>query len=123
MTKTEILLVLIGGVFVLEMVSVILQVGSFKLRGGKRIFRMSPIHHHFELSGWSEWKVVTVFWIAGLVLAVAGLALYRFSAGYEFPEAAPSDAGRDTIVNRHRRAAAALSLSKEESPSARRFLA
>jgi phospho-N-acetylmuramoyl-pentapeptide-transferase len=81
LTKTEIMLVLIGGVFVVEMISVILQVGSFKLRGGKRIFRMSPIHHHFELSGWSEWKVVTVFWTAGLLLAAAGLTLYRFGGG------------------------------------------
>jgi phospho-N-acetylmuramoyl-pentapeptide-transferase len=66
------LLIVIGGVFVLEMLSVILQVGSFKLRG-KRIFKMSPIHHHFELSGWSEWKVVTVFWTVGLALAAIGL--------------------------------------------------
>ncbi|OXM15681.1 phospho-N-acetylmuramoyl-pentapeptide-transferase [Paenibacillus herberti] len=80
LTKTEVLLILIGGVFVIEMVSVILQVGSFKLRG-KRIFRMSPIHHHFELSGWSEWKVVTIFWAVGLVLAAAGLALYRIGGG------------------------------------------
>ena len=72
LTKTELLLILIGGVFVIEMLSVILQVSSFKLRG-KRIFRMSPIHHHFELLGWSEWKVVSVFWLAGLVLAAAGL--------------------------------------------------
>lgn len=76
LTKTELLLVIVGGVFVIEMLSVILQVGSFKLRG-KRIFRMSPIHHHFELAGWSEWKVVTVFWTAGLVLALVGLALGR----------------------------------------------
>ncbi|AJY76366.1 phospho-N-acetylmuramoyl-pentapeptide-transferase [Paenibacillus beijingensis] len=76
LTKTELMLVIVGGVFVMEMLSVILQVGSFKLRG-KRIFRMSPIHHHFELVGWSEWKVVTVFWTAGLVLAVVGLALGR----------------------------------------------
>lgn len=76
LTKTELLFVIIGGVFVIEMVSVILQVGSFKLRG-KRIFKMSPIHHHFELSGWSEWKVVTVFWAAGLLLAAVGLALQR----------------------------------------------
>lgn len=80
LTKTEILLVLIGGVFVVEMISVILQVGSFKLRG-KRIFKMSPIHHHFELSGWSEWKVVTVFWAVALALATAGLALYRIGGG------------------------------------------
>jgi phospho-N-acetylmuramoyl-pentapeptide-transferase len=72
LTKTELLLIVIGGVFVLEMLSVILQVGSFKLRG-KRIFKMSPIHHHFELSGWSEWKVVTVFWTVGLALAAIGL--------------------------------------------------
>lgn len=62
------------------MISVILQVGSFKLRG-KRIFKMSPIHHHFEPSGWSEWKVVTVFWAVGLALATAGLALYRIGGG------------------------------------------
>ncbi|SFI60277.1 Phospho-N-acetylmuramoyl-pentapeptide-transferase [Paenibacillus sp. UNC496MF] len=76
LTKTEILLVVIGGVFVLEMLSVILQVGSFKLRG-KRIFKMSPIHHHFELSGWGEWKVVTVFWFVGAVFAAIGLYLGR----------------------------------------------
>ncbi|WP_314584471.1 phospho-N-acetylmuramoyl-pentapeptide-transferase [Paenibacillus terrigena] len=73
LTKTELLFIIIGGVFVIEMLSVILQVGSFKLRG-KRIFKMSPIHHHFELSGWSEWRVVITFWIVGLLLA--GLGLY-----------------------------------------------
>src|SRR5690606_39328345 len=72
LTKTELLLILIGGVFVLEMLSVIIQVTSFKLRK-KRVFKMSPIHHHFELSGWSEWKVVTVFWSVGLLLAIIGL--------------------------------------------------
>jgi len=72
LTKTELLLVVIGGVFVLEMLSVIIQVTSFKLRK-KRVFKMSPIHHHFELSGWSEWKVVTVFWSVGLILAIIGL--------------------------------------------------
>jgi phospho-N-acetylmuramoyl-pentapeptide-transferase len=76
LTKTELLLVVIGGVFVLEMLSVIIQVGSFKTRG-KRVFKMSPIHHHFELSGWSEWRVVTTFWLAGFILAVAGLILYK----------------------------------------------
>ncbi|WP_274651856.1 phospho-N-acetylmuramoyl-pentapeptide-transferase [Paenibacillus humicola] len=76
LTKTEFLLIIIGGVFVLEMLSVILQVGSFKLRG-KRIFKMSPIHHHFELSGWSEWRVVTVFWLAGVLFAALGIALGR----------------------------------------------
>lgn len=74
LTKTELLLVIIGGVFVLEMLSVIIQVGSFKLRK-KRVFKMSPIHHHFELSGWSEWKVVTVFWSVGIVFALIGIWL------------------------------------------------
>lgn len=72
--KQELLLLLIGIVFVIETLSVILQVGSFKLRK-KRIFKMSPIHHHFELSGWSEWKVVTVFWSVGLIAALIAVAL------------------------------------------------
>lgn len=67
--KEELLLLLIGLVFVIETLSVILQVGSFKLRG-KRIFKMSPIHHHFELSGWSERKVVGVFWSTALIVAL-----------------------------------------------------
>lgn len=74
LTKMELMLVIVGGVFVLEMLSVILQVASFKLRG-KRIFKMSPIHHHFELVGWSEWRVVTTFWSVGLLLAVIALFL------------------------------------------------
>lgn len=69
LVKQELLLLLIGLVFVIETLSVILQVGSFKLRK-KRIFKMSPIHHHFELSGWSEWKVVIVFWSTGLIVAL-----------------------------------------------------
>lgn len=76
LAKMEILLIIIGGVFVLEMLSVILQVASFKLRG-KRIFKMSPIHHHFELSGWSEWRVVTVFWLVGILFASIGFVLGR----------------------------------------------
>lgn len=75
-TKTELLFIVIGGIFVIEMLSVVLQVGSFKLRG-KRIFKMSPIHHHFELSGWSEWRVVVTFWVVGLVLAGIGLYLNK----------------------------------------------
>ncbi|MFV9509989.1 phospho-N-acetylmuramoyl-pentapeptide-transferase [Tepidibacillus sp. LV47] len=74
LTKTELLLVIIGGVYVIETLSVIIQVISFQTRG-KRIFRMSPIHHHFELSGWSEWKVVTVFWLVGFVFAGIGVYL------------------------------------------------
>jgi len=72
--KQELLLLLFGIVFVIETASVILQVGSFKLRK-KRIFKMSPIHHHFELSGWSEWKVVSVFWLVGLIAAVIAVVL------------------------------------------------
>ncbi len=73
-TETEFLLPIIGGVFVVEALSVMLQVASFKTRG-KRIFRMSPLHHHYELVGWSEWRVVTTFWFAGLVLAVIGVVI------------------------------------------------
>lgn len=69
LTKTELLLVIAGGIYVLEALSVTMQVTYFQLTGGKRIFRMSPIHYHFQLGGWSEWKVVTVFWLTGLVLA------------------------------------------------------
>lgn len=71
-TKHELLLVIIGGIFVLEAVSVITQVASFKLTG-KRIFRMAPIHHHFELKGWPEPKVIVRFWIIAIMLAVVGL--------------------------------------------------
>lgn len=74
LTHTEILLAVIGFVFVCEALSVIIQVISFQTTG-KRVFRMSPIHHHFELGGWSEWKVVTVFWCVGLIASVAGLSL------------------------------------------------
>lgn len=72
LTKTELLFIIIGGIFVIEMLSVIIQVVSFKTRG-KRVFRMAPIHHHFELSGWSEWRVVITFWVVGIVLAGLGL--------------------------------------------------
>jgi phospho-N-acetylmuramoyl-pentapeptide-transferase len=65
-----------GGVFVLEAASVILQVGSFKLRG-KRIFKMAPIHHHFELKGWAEPKVIVRFWIISLILVLFGLATLK----------------------------------------------
>jgi phospho-N-acetylmuramoyl-pentapeptide-transferase len=75
--KQELLLPFIGGVFILEMVSVILQVGSYKLRGGKRIFKMAPLHHHFELIGWSEAKVITRFWIMALVFALFALTTLK----------------------------------------------
>lgn len=71
------LLVLVGGVFVAEALSVMLQVVYFKASGGKRIFRMSPLHHHFELSGWPETKVTARFWIGSLACSLAGLALVR----------------------------------------------
>lgn len=74
--KQEVLLLFVGGIFVLEALSVILQVGSFKLRG-KRIFRMAPIHHHFELLGWSESKVIVRFWIAALVFALFALTTLK----------------------------------------------
>jgi phospho-N-acetylmuramoyl-pentapeptide-transferase len=76
LTKTEVLLLVIGGVFVIEVCSVIIQVISFQTRG-KRIFKMSPLHHHFELSGWSEWRVVVTFWIAGLFMAGLGLFMNK----------------------------------------------
>jgi phospho-N-acetylmuramoyl-pentapeptide-transferase len=74
LTHTEVLLALIGLVFVCEALSVIIQVASFKSTG-KRVFRMSPIHHHFELGGWSEWKVVFVFWTVGLLASITALKL------------------------------------------------
>lgn len=75
--KQELLLPFIGGVFILEALSVILQVGSYKLRGGKRIFRMAPLHHHFELGGWSESKVIVRFWIMALVFALFALTTLK----------------------------------------------
>lgn len=72
LTKMEIILVIIGGVFVIETLSVIIQVISFKTTG-KRVFKMSPLHHHFELLGWSEWRVVTTFWALGIVFAGVGI--------------------------------------------------
>lgn len=74
LTHTEVLLAVIGFVFVCEALSVIIQVISFKTTG-KRVFRMSPIHHHFELGGWKETKVVFVFWMAGFVASLAGLLM------------------------------------------------
>jgi len=74
--KQELLLPFIGGVYVLEALSVILQVGSFKLRG-KRIFKMAPLHHHFEALGWAESKVIIRFWIAGLVMALFALTTLK----------------------------------------------
>lgn len=77
-TKQELLLVIIGGIFVMEAMSVILQVGSFKLRK-KRIFKMSPIHHHFELLGWHESQVIIRFWILSIMFALFGLAILKIA--------------------------------------------
>jgi phospho-N-acetylmuramoyl-pentapeptide-transferase len=76
LVKQEILLLFVGGVFVAEVLSVILQVGSFKLRG-KRVFKMAPLHHHFEALGWPESKVIIRFWIAGLVWALLALSTLK----------------------------------------------
>lgn len=75
-TKHEIVLAIVGGIFVIETVSVMLQVASFKLTG-KRVFRMAPIHHHFELKGWPEPKVIIRFWIVGIMLALLSLATLK----------------------------------------------
>src|SRR5690625_1093552 len=72
LTKLEIVLGIIGGVFVIETLSVIIQVISFQTTG-KRVFKMSPLHHHYELLGWSEWRVVTTFWLIGLIFAALGI--------------------------------------------------
>ena len=76
--RQELMLLVVGGVFVMEALSVILQVGSFKLRG-KRIFKMAPIHHHFELMGWKETTVITRFWIIAIMFALAGLATLKIA--------------------------------------------
>jgi len=75
--KQELLLPFIGGVFILEGVSVVLQVASYKLRKGKRIFKMAPLHHHFELLGWSESKVIARFWILALIFALLALTTLK----------------------------------------------
>lgn len=76
LVRQELVLVIMGGVFVMETVSVILQVGSYKLRG-QRIFRMAPIHHHYELKGWPEPRVIVRFWIISLILVLVGLATLK----------------------------------------------
>ncbi|MBV8878073.1 MAG: phospho-N-acetylmuramoyl-pentapeptide-transferase, partial [Gammaproteobacteria bacterium] len=74
--RQELVALVMGGVFVLETASVVLQVTSFKLTG-RRVFRMAPIHHHFELKGWAEPKVIVRFWIISLLLVLAGLATLK----------------------------------------------
>lgn len=76
-TKHEILLVLVGGIFVIEALSVIMQVGYFKLTHGQRIFLMAPLHHHFELKGWKESKVIVRFWIIAIILAMMAISTLK----------------------------------------------
>jgi phospho-N-acetylmuramoyl-pentapeptide-transferase len=76
-TKQEIVLAIVGGVFVIETISVILQIGFFKATKGKRLFRMAPIHHHYELKGWSEPKIIVRFWIISVVLALIALSTLK----------------------------------------------
>jgi phospho-N-acetylmuramoyl-pentapeptide-transferase len=76
-TKHEILLALVGGLFVIEALSVIFQVGFFKVTNGRRIFRMAPIHHHFELKGWPEPKVIVRFWVIAIVLSLLSLSTLK----------------------------------------------
>jgi len=76
MTKNEMLLAIVGGLFVLEAVSVILQVVSFQTTG-RRVLRMAPLHHHFEMAGWPESRVVIRFWILAILFAVLGLSTLK----------------------------------------------
>jgi phospho-N-acetylmuramoyl-pentapeptide-transferase len=76
LVRQELVLVIMGGVFVMETVSVIMQVASFKLTG-KRIFRMAPIHHHFELKGWPEPRIIVRFWIITFILVLVGLSTLK----------------------------------------------
>jgi phospho-N-acetylmuramoyl-pentapeptide-transferase len=72
--RQELVLFIMGGIFVAETLSVILQVGSYRLRNGKRIFLMAPLHHHFEQKGWHESQVIVRFWIITIILVLIGLA-------------------------------------------------
>jgi phospho-N-acetylmuramoyl-pentapeptide-transferase len=76
LVRQEVVLVIMGGVFVMETLSVVIQVASFKLTG-KRVFRMAPIHHHFELKGWPEPRVIVRFWIITVILVLIGLATLK----------------------------------------------
>ncbi|MBE3073774.1 MAG: hypothetical protein IMZ75_02335 [Actinobacteria bacterium] len=80
LTQTEVLLLIIGGIFVAEAASVIIQVLSFKATG-RRVFLMTPIHHHFELMAWSETKIIMRFWIIGGIFATSGFTMFYLSSG------------------------------------------
>ncbi|MFW6305985.1 MAG: phospho-N-acetylmuramoyl-pentapeptide-transferase, partial [Bacillota bacterium] len=76
LSRTELFLLIIGGVYVIETLSVIIQVTYFKITNGKRVFKMTPIHHHYELAGLAEGKVVARFWIISIIFAIMGLASF-----------------------------------------------
>ncbi len=76
-TRQELMLFIVGGIFVIEAASVMMQVGYFKLSGGKRVFKVAPIHHHFHLSGWTETQTVTRFWLVAAVFATFALATLK----------------------------------------------
>jgi len=76
-TKQEVLLAVVGGLFVVEALSVIIQVSFFKVSNGKRVFRMAPLHHHFELKGWPEPKVIVRFWIIAIILGLVSLSALK----------------------------------------------
>jgi phospho-N-acetylmuramoyl-pentapeptide-transferase len=78
MTKTEVLLLIIGGIFVIEALSVLIQVFAFQ-RFRRRVFLMAPVHHHFELVGWSETKIILRFWIVAAICSAIGFTLYQQS--------------------------------------------
>jgi len=75
--RQELLLPFVGGIFIIEALSVVLQVGSYKFRNKKRIFKMAPLHHHFEQLGWSESKVIVRFWILALIFALLALTTLK----------------------------------------------
>src|SRR5690606_29666475 len=77
LTKNELVLLLVGGLFVVEIFSVIIQVGSYKLRNKKRVFLMAPIHHHYELKGWEEPKIIVRFWLISVLLALMALGTLK----------------------------------------------
>ena len=76
-TKQAVLLAVVGGLFVVEALSVIIQVSFFKVSNGKRVFRMAPLHHHFELKGWPEPKVIVRFWIIAIILGLVSLSALK----------------------------------------------
>jgi len=78
-TNTQMLLIILGGLYVIETLSVIIQVGYYKATGGKRIFRMSPLHYHYELIGWDEEKITLRFWIIGIIAGLIGVTLFLAS--------------------------------------------